>query len=161
MTDMFQPTTLSWLEVTARLAAAVIFPLIVGLERFFHKKPIDFRPFVIISVAACGLLIGSIELLQTTSGDEQARIDPTRVIEGVITGIGFIGAGAMFRQGNYVQGAGSAASIWCAGAIGLVCGMGELWLGAVIALLVLILLLVSRPFTERWDPGNHPAQEQE
>ena len=159
MTEMFQPSTLSWSEVAIRLAAAVIFPLIVGLERFLHRKPIDFRPFVIISVAACGLLIGSIELLQSTSSDEQARIDPTRVIEGVITGIGFIGAGAMFRQGNYVQGAGSAASIWCAGAIGLVCGMGEIWLGGIIAMLVLMLLVVSRPFTERWDPGADGNEE--
>ena len=153
MTDMLHPSSLSWFDVAWRLGAATLFPLIVGLERFFHKKPIDFRPFVIISVAACGLLIGSIELLQA-SNDSQAQIDPTRVIEGVITGIGFIGAGAMFREGNYVQGAGSAASIWCAGAIGLVCGMGELWLGAIVSAIVLLLLIVSRPFTERWDPGS-------
>ena len=153
MTDMLHPSSLSWFDVAWRLGAATLFPLIVGLERFFHKKPIDFRPFVIISVAACGLLIGSIELLQS-SNDSQAQIDPTRVIEGVITGIGFIGAGAMFREGNYVQGAGSAASIWCAGAIGLVCGMGELWLGAIISIIVLLVLILSRPFTERWDPGS-------
>ncbi len=153
MTDMLHPSSLSWFDVAWRLGAATLFPLIVGLERFFHKKPIDFRPFVIISVAACGLLIGSIELLQS-SNDSQAQIDPTRVIEGVITGIGFIGAGAMFREGNYVQGAGSAASIWCAGAIGLVCGMGELWLGAIVSIIVFLLLVVSRPFTERWDPGS-------
>ena len=151
MTDMLHPSSLSWFDVAWRLGAATLFPLIVGLERFFHKKPIDFRPFVIISVAACGLLIGSIELLQS-SNDSQVQIDPTRVIEGVITGIGFIGAGAMFREGNYVQGAGSAASIWCAGAIGLVCGMGELWLGAIVSIIVLLVLIVSRPFTERWDP---------
>jgi putative Mg2+ transporter-C (MgtC) family protein len=150
---MLHPSSLSWFDVAWRLGAATLFPLIVGLERFFHKKPIDFRPFVIISVAACGLLIGSIELLQS-SNDSQAQIDPTRVIEGVITGIGFIGAGAMFREGNYVQGAGSAASIWCAGAIGLVCGMGELWLGAIVSIIVLLVLIVSRPFTERWDPGS-------
>ena len=153
MTDMLHPSSLSWFDVAWRLGAATLFPLIVGLERFFHKKPIDFRPFVIISVAACGLLIGSIELLQA-SNDSQAQIDPTRVIEGVITGIGFIGAGAMFREGNYVQGAGSAASIWCAGAIGLVCGMGELWLGAIVSVIVFLLLIISRPFTERWDPGS-------
>ncbi len=153
MTDLLRPNTLSWIEVAIRIGAAVLFPLVIGLERFFHKKPIDFRPFVIISVAACALLIGSIELLQAER-DAQAQIDPTRVIEGVITGIGFIGAGAMFRDGNFVQGAGSAASIWCAGAIGLVCGMGEIWLAAIVSLIVLIILLVSRPFTEKWDPGS-------
>ncbi len=135
-----------------RMGAAIILPFAIGLERYLHRKPIDFRPFVIISVAACGLLIGSIELLDA-SKDPQSTIDPTRVIEGVITGIGFIGAGAMFREGNFVQGAGSAASILCAGAIGVVCGMGEIWLGAIIAMIVLLLLLLSRPFTEKWDPG--------
>lgn len=149
---------MTWFDVAVRIAFAAILPFAIGLERFLHKKPIDFRPFVIISVAACGLLIGSIELLQSQS-DAQAQIDPTRVIEGVITGIGFIGAGAMFREGNYVQGAGSAASIWCAGAIGLVCGMGEIWLAAIVALLVLLLLLASRPFTERWDPGTAGSDE--
>ena len=158
MTEQFHPSAMSWLDVALRLGFATILPLIIGLERFFHKKPIDFRPFVIISVAACGLLIGSVELLQSQA-DEQARIDPTRVIEGVITGIGFIGAGAMFRQGNYVQGAGSAASIWCAGAIGLVCGMGELWLATVISALVFALLIISRPFTEKWDPGSGGGDE--
>ena len=158
MTEQFHPSAMSWLDVALRLGFATILPLIIGLERFFHKKPIDFRPFVIISVAACGLLIGSVELLQSQA-DEQARIDPTRVIEGVITGIGFIGAGAMFRQGNYVQGAGSAASIWCAGAIGLVCGMGELWLATVISALVFALLIISRPFTEKWDPGSGEGDE--
>ena len=159
--EQLHPSTLSWFDIAIRMGAAVLFPLAIGLERFFHKKPIDFRPFVIISVAACGLLIGSIELLDAQN-DEQARIDPTRVIEGVITGIGFIGAGAMFRQGNYVQGAGSAASIWCAGAIGLVCGMGEIWLAGVISLIILVLLLSSRPFTENWDPGSNeePAEQE-
>ena len=160
MTEQFHPSAMTWLDVALRLGFATVLPLIIGLERFFHKKPIDFRPFVIISVAACGLLIGSVELLQSQA-DEQARIDPTRVIEGVITGIGFIGAGAMFRQGNYVQGAGSAASIWCAGAIGLVSGMGELWLATIMSALVLILLVASRPFTEKWDPGSQPERNAE
>lgn len=152
--EQLHPSTLSWFDVAIRMGAAVLFPLAIGLERFFHKKPIDFRPFVIISIAACGLLMASIELLEAQT-DQQAQIDPTRVIEGVITGIGFIGAGAMFRQGNYVQGAGSAASIWCAGAIGLICGMGEIWLAGIISITVLVLLLSSRPFTEKWDPDSN------
>lgn len=105
---------MTWLDVALRVGMAALLPFLIGLERFLRRKPIDFRPFVIISLAACGLLIGSIELLQSQS-DKQAQIDPTRVIEGVITGIGFIGAGAMFRRGDFVQGAGSAAAIWCAG----------------------------------------------
>lgn len=97
--------------------------------------------------------MASIEMLQSIN-DTSSNIDPTRVIEGVITGIGFLGAGAMFRDGNFVQGAGSAAAIWVAGAIGLTCGMGELWLATTISVIVLILLVASGPFTSKWDPGN-------
>lgn len=153
MDELFTPTTLTWLDIAVRVGCATLLPLAIGLERFLRRKPIDFRPFVIISVAACGLLIGSMELLQDTA-DPQGRIDPTRVIQGVITGIGFLGAGAMFRDGAFVQGAGSAASIWGAGAIGLVCGMGELWLAAIIAGVILSLMLVSEPVTKKWDASE-------
>jgi putative Mg2+ transporter-C (MgtC) family protein len=97
--------------------------------------------------------MASIEMLHSVT-DSNSNIDPTRVIEGVITGIGFLGAGAMFREGNFVQGAGSAAAIWVAGAIGLTCGLGELWLAIAIAGIVLILLVASGPFTAKWDPGE-------
>lgn len=150
MSEFGGPDTLTWMQVVVRLAAAALLPFLIGLERFLRKKPIDFRPFVIIAVGAAGLVMASIELLHSTA-DPQSRIDPTRVVEGVITGIGFLGAGAMFREGNFVQGAGSAASIWTAGAIGLACGMGEVWLGTIMAALVLLLLIASGPFTAKWD----------
>ncbi|MEN3973160.1 MgtC/SapB family protein [Sphingomicrobium sp. XHP0235] len=153
MTSLFTPDTMDWSDVLIRIAAATFLPLLIGIERFVRDKPIDFRPFVIISVGACGLLIASMELLQTAS-DPNSQIDPTRVIEGVITGIGFLGAGAMFRQGNFVQGAGSAAAIWAAGAIGLTCGLGEIWLAALMTVIVLLLLIVSGPVTDKWDAGH-------
>lgn len=153
MSDMLHPDAMTWTEVLIRLGAATLLPLLIGLERFLRDKPIDFRPFVIISVGACGLLMASIELLHSAT-DPQSQIDPTRVIEGVITGIGFLGAGAMFRKGSYVQGAGSAASIWVAGAIGLACGMGEIWLAAMVTLIVFVLLVASGPLTDKWDAGH-------
>lgn len=150
----FAPQTITWADALLRLFAATALPLIIGLERFFRRKPIDFRPFIIISVGACGLLLASTELLQATA-DPQSRIDPTRVIQGVITGIGFLGAGAMFRKGSFVQGAGSAAAIWAAGAVGLACGTGEIWLAMAIATIVLLTLLAGAPLTDKWDATSH------
>jgi putative Mg2+ transporter-C (MgtC) family protein len=147
------PDMIGWTEALSRLGAATLLPFLIGLERFFHRKPIDFRPFVIISVGACGLAIGALELLESLA-DPHIRIDPSRVFEGVITGIGFLGAGAMFREGSFVQGAGSAAAIWAAGAIGLVCGFGEIWLAAILTGVILTLLIASAPFTARWDSGE-------
>ena len=154
--NQFGPDTISWADFAIRMFAAAALPLLLGLERFIRRKPLDFRPYVIVSVTACGLLIGSLELLHSMS-DPQGKIDPTRVIGGVITGIGFLGAGAMFRQGNYVQGAGSAAVIWCAGGIGLVSGMGEVWLAVTMTAIILLLLVLSAPYTDKWDASNTDA----
>jgi putative Mg2+ transporter-C (MgtC) family protein len=151
--NAFLPDTMSWIDFLIRILAATVLPLALGIERFTRKKPLDFRPYVIVSITACGLMIGSMELLHSIT-DPQGKLDPTRVIGGVITGIGFLGAGAMFREGKYVQGAGSAAVIWCAGGIGLLCGMGEVWLAVTITVIVLGLLIVSAPFTDSWDPDS-------
>jgi putative Mg2+ transporter-C (MgtC) family protein len=157
--SLFLPETIAWFDFFCRMVAATILPLLIGLERFLRRKPIDFRPFVIISVGACGLAIGAMELLAKTD-DAQVQIDPSRVFEGVITGIGFLGAGAMFREGSFVQGAGSAAAIWSAGAIGLVCGFGELWLAGIMTAIILVLLIISGPITNQWDPsGKKPSSK--
>jgi putative Mg2+ transporter-C (MgtC) family protein len=67
-----------------------------------------------------------------------------------MTGIGFIGAGALFREQHTVYGAGSAASIWAAGAIGLTCGFGLLWLAGLLTLGLVLVLLLSKPFTDEY-----------
>lgn len=146
----FEPLHIGWMEAALRISVAFVLPLLIGLERFLSRKPLDFRPYVIISVAACGLSLASLELVQLTS-DQQLQIDPTRVFAGVMTGIGFLGAGAMFREEQFVKGAGSAAAIWAAGAIGIVCGIGLLWLAVLIAVPILLLLVISGPFIDHYD----------
>ena len=156
--DVMEPGALSpvhigWAEAALRFGLAILLPLLIGIERYLRRKPIDFRPFVIISVAACGLSLASVELVHRTF-DQQLTIDPTRVFAGVITGIGFLGAGAMFREEQFVQGAGSAAAIWASGAIGIVCGIGLLWLAVAIGATVLVLLVLSGPFITEYDPQS-------
>lgn len=143
----FAPIHLEWLDAVARIAFAILFALSIGIERFVHKKPVDFRPFVIISLSACGLGLLVMEL-PFTSADANLSIDPAKVISGVMTGIGFLGAGALFREGDIVKGAGSAASIWSAGAIGLICGMGLIWLAGLVALGIVVLFLFTRRFVD-------------
>ena len=130
-----------------RVGLAILFALAIGVERFVHKKPVDFRPFVIISLASCGLGLLAVEL-PFASDDANLSIDPAKVISGVMGGIGFLGAGALFREGDIVKGAGSAASLWSAGAIGLICGMGFLWLAALMALGIAVLFLVTRRYVD-------------
>lgn len=143
----FLPVTISWADAVARVGLSIVFALLIGIERFVHRKPVDFRPFVIIALASCGLGIVAVEL-PFTSGDPNLSVDPAKVISGVMSGIGFLGAGALFREGDIVKGAGSAASIWSAGAIGLICGMGFVWLAGLVALGIVLLFLLSRRFAD-------------
>lgn len=145
----FHPIYLSWPDVLLRVGAAILLSLALGLERFLHKKPIDFRPFVILSLASCTLVLGVSEYGMRVD-DTALAVDPSRVVQGVLTGIGFLCAGALFREDKTVYGAGSATSIWAAGAIGLLCGFGVVWLAALLSLGLLLVLGLSRPFTEEY-----------
>jgi putative Mg2+ transporter-C (MgtC) family protein len=147
----FSPVHLSWSEALLRLGAGALLPLLIGLERFVHRKPIDYRPFVIVALSACALSLTVMELAYRVH-DPQLVFSPGRVFAGVITGIGFLGAGAMFRQDSFVKGAGSAASIWASGVIGIACGVGLLWLAAILSAGIFMLLLMSTRFTGKYDP---------
>lgn len=155
----FAPVALSWLDVFARIGATIVFSLALGLERFLHKKPIDFRPFVIIGLASCTLVIGVSEF-GVKVNDTALAVDPSRAVQGVLTGIGFIGAGALFREDKTVYGAGSATSIWAAGAIGLICGFGLLWLAGLLALGLMLTLVLSRPFTNEYTMRIEETQDE-
>jgi len=140
------------------MGASVLLGLSIGVERFVHRKPVDFRPFMIIAAASCALAIGILDLADRSS-DPSLTIDPAKVMSGVMTGIGFLGAGALFRERHYVQGAGSAASIWAAGGIGIVCGLGSVWLGAMVAIVVVLTLLIGRHFVSDYAVGTGEGSE--
>lgn len=147
--DIFSPGHFTWMDAFLRIGAALVLSLALGLERFLRRKPIDFRPFVIIALASCALTVSILEFAYRVD-DDTLSVDPGRVLSGVMTGIGFIGAGALFREEHTVYGAGSAASIWAAGAIGLVCGLGLVWLAGLLTAALLAVLLLSRPFTQEY-----------
>lgn len=143
----FAPLHLSWLDVALRLGAALLLSLALGVERFRRDKPVDFRPFVIIALASCALVIAIVEFA-FRADDASLSVDPAKVISGILTGIGFLGAGALFREKHIVHGAGSASAIWAGGAIGIACGFGFIWLAALLAVGVVGTLALSRPFTD-------------
>ena len=144
----------TWLDALARMGGAFLLSLVLGTERFLRKKPIDFRPFVLIAVSSCALILAISEFGYRTEQNEFS-IDPSKVVSGILTGIGFVGAGALFREKHIVYGAGSAASIWAAGAIGIVCGLGFLWLAGMLTFALLLVLVASRPFTTEYTIRAH------
>jgi putative Mg2+ transporter-C (MgtC) family protein len=121
--------TLSWLQALVRIAAAAGLGGLVGLERELDEKAAGLRTHMLVAVgAALFTLAGAYGF----SDFPQSTIDPTRIAAQVVTGIGFLGAGIIFRQGFTVRGLTTAASLWLVAAVGIAAGAG-FWKGAVIA----------------------------
>jgi len=118
--------TNDWLDVFIRLLVATVAGGIIGLERSYHGRPAGFRTHTLVSVASSLLML--VTLYQgswfAVALPETVRIDPTRMAQGVMTGIGFLGAGVIMREGLTVRGLTTAASIWITAAIGILAGTG-------------------------------------
>lgn len=115
------------LEMIGRLVLASVLGALIGLERELHGRPAGFRTHLLVSLGACLFVATSIEfhrLYANTSGIGPIGVDPGRVAAQVVTGIGFLGAGAIIREGTSIRGLTTAACLWVAAAIGLSCGIG-------------------------------------
>lgn len=130
-----------------RLSVAVGLALLLGLERELRGKAAGLRSHMLVSLgAAAFIMMGMHILFATAEGDPTARIDPTRIVEGVIGGIGFLGAGSIIQSRGNIQGITTGASIWTAGAIGVACGIGNLALASMVTVLALIIMAVLGRF---------------
>ena len=137
-------------EAVLRLVVAVALGAVVGAERETSEQPAGLRTHIGVSLGAC--LFGVVSTLGFDEFDvERSRtnvqVDVTRVASQVVVGIGFLGAGIIFRQGTIVRNLTTAASLWVTAAIGLTAGVGDLGTAAVatgIMVAALVLLLPLR-----------------
>lgn len=130
-------------DMAMRLLAAAGLASVIGLERELRKRPAGLRTHMLVSLGAAGfMLVGYQILFATAVGDPSASIDPTRIVEGVIGGIGFLGAGSIIQGRGSIQGITTGAAIWIAGAIGVACGTGNLMLAAMVTGFALIIVVV-------------------
>tara|TARA_B100000749_G_scaffold250630_1_gene215827 strand:- start:1861 stop:2313 length:453 start_codon:yes stop_codon:yes gene_type:complete len=135
------------LDMIVRLLMAAGLALLLGLERELRRKPAGLRSHMLVSVGAAAFILIGLHILMTTAeGDPSARIDPSRIVEGVIGGIGFLGAGCIIQSRGSVQGITTGASIWISGAIGVACGLGTLVLATMVTVLALIIVVVLGRF---------------
>lgn len=142
-------------DMLIRLLAAAGLAAVIGLEREIRGRPAGLRTHMLVSLgAAAFLLVGYEILFATAEGDPSARIDPSRIVEGVIGGIGFLGAGTIIQSRGSVQGITSGAAIWIAGAIGVACATGNLALAAMVTVLALIIVLVLGYVKNRVQGGS-------
>ena len=109
-----------------RLLAAVLAGGIIGLERTYHGRPAGFRTHTLVCMASSLLMLLTIYQWQLLKDVpiETIRIDPTRMAQGIMTGIGFLGAGVIMREQLTIRGLTTAASIWITASIGIIIGMG-------------------------------------
>ena len=130
---------LAFLPHIRDLSIAYALAFLIGWNREREDRSAGMRTFPLVAIAACGFLQATETLVR---GHPEGM---ARIVEGVITGIGFIGGGAILKNGGEVQGTATAASLWATGAIGVAVGLANYDVAAVICLFtVLTLYILSR-----------------
>jgi putative Mg2+ transporter-C (MgtC) family protein len=141
--------TLSWGETFLRLLVAAALGGLVGLERELEEKAAGLRTHMLVSVGSALFTIVGAYGFQEFFTSGSVSFDPSRVAAQIVTGIGFLGAGVIFRQGFTVRGLTTAASLWLVAAVGMAAGAG-FWKGAVIATVGALVSLRPLEWAKEW-----------
>ncbi|MEO8719338.1 MAG: MgtC/SapB family protein [Burkholderiales bacterium] len=144
-----------YLQILLRLLAALAAGGIIGLERSFRGRAAGFRTHALVCIASSLLMLVTVYENQWFGALTVARvvIDPTRMAQGIMTGIGFLGAGVIVKEGLTVRGLTTAASIWITAAIGILTGIGFYYAAGLGVVLTLGTLSVFR-----WIEGRMPTE---
>ena len=144
---MISPLTTS--EMLLRVGAALVAGLLVGLEREHHGRAAGLRTTMLTCVAAAlAMILSEVLFEQTAAVSNGWRPDPARLGAGILTGIGFLGAGTIMRHDNAIRGVTTAASLWFVTVLGLAFGTGQFLLGFV-GLGVAMVTLLALPALEK------------
>ena len=141
-------------DVIAMLVSTALGTL-VGWERQMGRKPAGLRTHVLVCMGSTMFVLLTVHAANAFGG---AGMDPTRIIHGVITGVGFLGAGSIMRQEGYVQGLTTAASIWMVAAIGTTVGVHAYSL-AIVGTVLALLVLEGYRWVERWLTPNDASND--
>ena len=145
------PLELSWYDVAIRLALTVFAGGCIGINRGEHGQPAGMRTTILVCLAAAVSMIQANFLLHTAgkAPDSFIMLDLMRLPLGILSGMGFIGAGAILRRGSMVMGVTTAATLWYVTVMGLCFGGGQLALGLVMLALGIVVLWTLKWFEER------------
>ncbi|MDX2053204.1 MAG: MgtC/SapB family protein [Polyangiaceae bacterium] len=131
------------LEMIQRLVAACVAGALVGWDRERKNKPAGLRTHMLVTLGSASFCILGFELGSTSSAG--GAVDPMRVLQGVVGGIGFLGAGSIIESRGHVRGVTTAAGLWMSGSLGAACGIGAYYLaGLSLALTLFVLIVVGR-----------------
>lgn len=141
-----------YLDTTLRLGVAAFCGLLIGINRDTHEKPAGMRTLALVALGAALVALSALRIPQFIGEPDALSRVLQGVIQGVLAGIGFIGAGAIMRlgrQGENVQGVTTAATVWISAALGIACGLGQWPIVLVTMVLVFAILVVAKHF-ENW-----------
>ena len=144
-----------YLDIVVRLLASLAVGGLIGLERSYHGRPAGFRTHSLVCLSTSLLMLVTVYETRWFPSITPGRVslDPTRMAQGIMTGIGFLGAGTIIKDGLSVRGLTTAASIWTTAAIGILIGIGFYFPAAIASILTLGTLSVFR-----WIESRIPAQ---
>ena len=129
------------IDVAVRLVLAAVAGMAIGIERELREQAAGLRTHMVVAIGAC--------LFTIVGAYGFGEGDPSRVASNIVTGIGFLGAGAILREGLTVRGLTTAGSLWVVAAIGMAVGLGMYWASGVATAITILSLWALRPFRRR------------
>ena len=143
--------------IIIRILISLVLGVIIGIERGISHKAVGFRTISLVCIGSTAFTLVSIYGF--------SRVDTSRIAAQIVTGIGFLRAGAILHEGYTTKGLTTATALWVAAAVGMACGTGMFVLAFIVTLMALILLWVLKPFKVHLDRmtdkenGNEPIKE--
>ena len=122
------------LEIFLRLLFSLALGALIGFEREYKRRPAGLRTHMLVSLGAC---------LFTVVSFYSFHMDPARIAAGIVTGVGFLGAGVIIGSGTHIKGVTTAATIWVVAGVGLTVGIGEYLIALMTTFLVLLILIIK------------------
>jgi putative Mg2+ transporter-C (MgtC) family protein len=142
------------LDFIIRLGAALLMGATVGLERQWRQRMAGTRTNALVSAGASAFVMCAFLVRDTSRSEAQ-------IVSYVVSGVGFLGAGVIFKDAGGVRGLNTAATIWCSAAIGAISGLGQPLLALILAAAVLLTNIVLRPLAYRLYPAQAVSEEHE
>ncbi len=149
---MFHPPSLALADVVTRMCFGLLLGAMIGFERQWHQKMAGLKTNALVALGAAGFVT-----FATAAGNG----NPSVVAAQIVTGIGFLGAGVIMREGVNVHGLNTAATVWCSAMVGALCGFGMWQAGGIAALLVVFANLALRPVANRLNTRVQAGNEVE
>jgi putative Mg2+ transporter-C (MgtC) family protein len=148
---------MSWSEISLRVFIALISGCVLGMEREIHHKPAGLRTHILVSLGSALFVLSSVHIF--SSYPALGTFDPSRVAAGVVTGIGFLGAGAIMQTKHHIKGLTTAASIWVCSSLGIASGIGAYKVVVIGLAAAIIVLATFYRFESRLDSLENQKQD--